>query len=95
MNSTNIEMKQLSASLVMEVCEAAMSILPPSPFISSEPVETLPVMASDTEHHLPGRNFPIDEDSFFYAIDPPPLPEEHIEAIEIEHVLRALFARTA
>jgi hypothetical protein len=35
-------------------------------------------------------NFSIDEDSFFYAIDPPALPHEHIEAAEIETILRAI-----
>lgn len=67
-----------------------MNGLPPSPFISSAFVaETLPVMASGTEHPMAG-SFSIDEDSFFYATNPPPLPDEHIEAVEIETILRAI-----
>ena len=67
--------------------------MPPSPFISSATAETLPVMASGTEHPMAGSRFSIDEDSFFYAIDPPPLDTDGLEAFEIEQVLRALFAR--
>jgi hypothetical protein len=67
-----------------------MSILPPSPFISAT-AETLPAEHPGKDHCSAGSPFSIDEDSFFYAIDPPPL-EEHIEAAEIEQVLRALFA---
>jgi len=70
---------------------ACMSILPPSPFLSSAHVaETLPAEASGKGHPSAGSSFSIDEDSFFYAIDPPPL--EGIEAIEIEQILSALFA---
>lgn len=43
----------------------------------------------------PQEAFVVDEDSFFYAIDPPPLPEDHIEGREIEQILRALFSRIA
>ena len=68
-----------------------MSILPPSPF-GSATAETLPSESSGKDHHSDGRHFSIDEDSFFYAIDPPPLPDEHIEAVEIERVLKAVFA---
>lgn len=70
----------------------------PNPFFSAgaphdaPPAETLPAMISGNEHLMAGSRFSIDEDSFFYAIDPPPL---ELEAIEIEQVLRALFARTA
>jgi len=72
-----------------------MTIMPPSPFISSATAETLPADASGEDHSSAGRPFLIDEDSFFYAIDPPPLEQENIEAAEIEQILSALFARTA
>ena len=74
---------------------ACMSILPPSPFISAT-AETLPAEPSGEDHCSAGRPFLIDEDSFFYAIDPPPLFEQdNIDAAEIEQILSALFARTA
>lgn len=70
-----------------------MSILPPSPFIGSATAETLPSEFSGKSHYSDGR-FSIDEDSFFYCIDPPPLVVDGIDAIEIEQILSALFART-
>ena len=70
-----------------------MSNLPPSPFISSATAETLPVEHPGKDHCSAGSPFSIDEDSFLYAIDPPPLPEEHIEAAEIEQILSSLFER--
>lgn len=63
-----------------------MTHLPPSPFLSSAcplQAEALPVAVSGTEHPATGSCFLIDEESFLYAIDPPPLPPLFIE--------RALF----
>jgi hypothetical protein len=73
-----------------------MSIMPPSPFISSATAETLPSEFSGKSHCSDG-SFSIDEDSFFYAIDPPPLlfEQDNLEENEIEQILRALFQQTA
>lgn len=61
-----------------------MTNVPPSPFLSSAvTAETLPAVAPGKEHPAAGSRFSIDEESFFYAIDPPPLPPLFIE--------RALF----
>jgi hypothetical protein len=72
-----------------------MSNLPPSPFIRSATAETLPAEDPGTDHIPAGSPFLIDEEAFFYAIDPPPLPDEHIDDDGIEQILRALFARAA
>lgn len=67
----------------------------PSPFISADvTAETLPSEFSGKSHYSDG-SFSIDEDSFLYAIDPPPLPREHVNEDDIEQILRALFARGA
>jgi hypothetical protein len=63
-----------------------MTGLPPSPFLTSACVrqaEALPAVDSGTEHLAAGRCFLVDEESFLYAVDPPPLPPLFIE--------RALF----
>lgn len=61
-----------------------MTTVPPSPFLSSAVMaETLPAVAPGKEHPTAGSGFSIDEESFLYAIDPPPLPPLFIE--------RALF----
>jgi hypothetical protein len=71
-----------------------MTIMPvPSPFLSSATAETLPAEDPGTDHIPAGSPFLIDEEAFFYAINPPPLPEE--DGPEIEQILRALFARAA
>lgn len=70
-----------------------MTLMPPSPFISAPVAETLPSESSGKSHCSDG-SFSLDEDSFLYAIDPPSI-DEHIEAIEIEQVLRALFQKAA
>jgi hypothetical protein len=80
-----------------------MTIMPvPSPFLSSATAETLPSEFSGKSHCSDGSPFLIDEDSFFYAIDPPPLPPLFIaspsaefRAAEIEPLLRELFAGVA
>ena len=73
-----------------------MSTMPPSPFISATTAETLPAECPGKDHY-PAGSFSIDEDSFFYAIDPPPLlfEQDNLEENEIEQILRALFSRTA
>ena len=58
-----------------------MNILPPSPFLSSATAETLPSEFSGKSHCSDG-SFSIDEDSLL----------ERMEAIEIEMILKALFA---
>jgi hypothetical protein len=69
-----------------------MTIMPvQSPFLSSATAETLPAEYPGKDHCSAGSPFLIDEESFFYAIDPPPLPDEH----EIEQILKALFTRAA
>jgi hypothetical protein len=63
-----------------------MTALPPSPFLSSAcpyQAEALPAVVPGKDHSPAGRCFLIDEESFLYAIDPPPLPPLFIE--------RALF----
>ena len=62
-----------------------MTPIPQSPFLSSAALtaETLPVAVSGTNHPAAGRRFLVDEESFLYAVDPPPLPPLFIE--------RALF----
>ena len=85
------------------------TILPPNQFCSAgaphdaPPAETLPAMVSGTEHPMAGSRFSIDEkfvETFFHAINPSPLAPlpvvepDNMEAVEIEQVLRALFART-
>ena len=74
-----------------------MASVMPNPFISSAPAETLPAEHPGKDHYSAGRTFSIDEDAFFYAIDPPPLSfeQDNIEESEIEQILRALFAGTA
>ena len=73
-----------------------MTLMPPSPFISAPVAETLPSESSGKSHCSDG-SFSIDEDSFFYAIDPPPLlfEQDNLEESEIEQILRALFQKTA
>ena len=65
--------------------------LPPSPFLGSAMAlaETLPVDVS--VYPAAGSRFSIDEESFFYAIDPPPLDTDGLEANDIEQILKALF----
>jgi len=58
---------------------SGMSTLPPSPFLSSAPAETLPADYPGKDHVSAGS---------------PALDQERIEAVEIEQILRALFART-
>lgn len=73
-----------------------MTIMPASPFLSSaecNSAEELPAVVPGTPHHPAGSRFSIDEDSFFYAIDPPPLPP--LAADEIEPLLKTLFQRVA
>jgi hypothetical protein len=62
-----------------------MTALPPSPFLSSAAptAEALPAGVPGKDHSPAGRRILIDEESFLYAIDPPPLPPLFIE--------RALF----
>jgi hypothetical protein len=69
------------------------TVPPPNIFISA-PAETLLTESPGKDHCSAGRYFSIDEDSFLYAIDPPPLviEQDNIEATEIEQILSALFA---
>jgi len=63
-----------------------MTPMLPSPFLTSacpHQAEALPAAVSGTEHPAAGRRFLVDEESFLYAVDPPPLPPLFIE--------RALF----
>jgi hypothetical protein len=64
-----------------------MTPIPQSPFLSSAcpyQAEALPATVPGKDHSPPaGRCILIDEESFLYAIDPPPLPPLFIE--------RALF----
>jgi hypothetical protein len=66
-----------------------MTALPPSPFLSSAcpyQAEVLPARVPGKDHSPAGRRILIDEESFLYAIDPPPLPPLFIE--------RALFEQS-
>jgi hypothetical protein len=65
-----------------------MTPIPQSPFLSSAALtaETLPAVVPGKDHPPAGRRILIDEESFLYAIDPPPLPPLFIE--------RALFEQS-
>jgi hypothetical protein len=66
-----------------------MTPMLPSPFITSacpHQAEVLPAGVPGKDHSPAGRRILIDEESFMYAIDPPPLPPLFIE--------RALFEQS-
>jgi hypothetical protein len=67
-----------------------MTIMPvPSPFLSSATAETLPSEFSGKSHCSDGSPFLIDEEAFFYAINPPPLPAPIV--LDIEPMIRNLL----